>query len=251
MKREQGFSLAELLVALAITALLVVLLANVVSATLTAWQQGRTRLDTFSNARQVISRLGDEISAAVAAKGRIEFVENSPALATAPAPTPQPQRAENVFFVAPYPNAGAGDLCVVAYRHNPVEYRLERAFLDSAAAWAVGTSRYTVAGSAGALAWRTVATGVVEFEIRAYSQQNLDAGDEPPSANLKASWNSAAATDPMMDGKTPRRIVLRFRVVDDRTATRLASLPAGSAPYEGALRAGAREFFADFSLPSP
>ena len=46
MRRSSAFTLAELLVALAITVLLVLLLTSVVAATLGAWNQGRNRLDT-------------------------------------------------------------------------------------------------------------------------------------------------------------------------------------------------------------
>jgi uncharacterized protein (TIGR02599 family) len=93
MKKRAAFTLVELLVALAITSLLVVLLANVVSATLNAWQQGRNRLDTFSNARQLIGRLADELGAAVATAGTIEFTENDPDLGPTTA-----EKSENVFL---------------------------------------------------------------------------------------------------------------------------------------------------------
>jgi len=43
--------------------------------------------------------------------------------------------------------------------------------------------------------------------------------------------------------------VLRLKVVDDRTLVRLATMTPGSGPYNDALTRGAREFFADFSLP--
>jgi prepilin-type N-terminal cleavage/methylation domain-containing protein len=158
MRRDQGFSLAELLIALAVTAILIVLLGNIVSATLTAWQQGRNRLDTFSNARQIIGRIADELSAAIALRDRIEFVENSGSLGGAP---PTPKTSETVFFVAPYPNSGSGDLCVVAYRHNAAERRLERAFKNSTEAWAPGAAtRYRAGGyssGSNALVWRPVA----------------------------------------------------------------------------------------------
>src|ERR1700674_192458 len=247
MKRTGAFTLAELLVALAITSILVLLLANLGSATLTAWQQGRNRLDTFSNARQVMSRIGDEISGAVAAKDRIEFVENVSELDSG-SNAPVPKTSENVFLVAPYPNSGAGDLCVIAYRHDTVNHRLERRFKDSASAWNVAVAqRYKVSGypDSTPTEWRTVAGGVMEFEIRCYSQADLDADKD-----ATASWSSRTIGNTTMEGKTPRRVVLRLKVVDDKSLVRLASMTPNTIPYDALLKRAVREFFADFSLPA-
>lgn len=243
MKKREGFTLVELLVALAITSILVVLLTSVVSAALSTWRQGRNRLDTFSNARQLIGRLQDEISAATAAKDRIEFVENNSSLSTTN-PT-----SENIFFVAPYPNSGSGDLCVIMYRHNTITHRLERRFKDSAGAWNVAPAdRYKVGKYPDTTPseWRVVADGVIEFEIRSYSQRDLDNNVAIPAA----SWNSAAPGNADMEGKTPRRVVLRLKVVDDRTLVRMAGMTAGSPAYNDVMTKAGREFFADFSLPS-
>jgi len=245
-KRPHAFTLVELLVALAITSILVVLLANVVSATLSAWQQGRNRLDTFSNARQLIGRIQDEITAAVASKDQVQFVENATELngtASATAKT-----SENVFFVAPYPNSGSGDLCVIAYRHDSTRHRLERRFKESSAAWNVpAAGRYKVGSypDPSPTEWRSVADGVMEFEIRSYSQDDLDKDRSPADA-----WNSAEVGNSAMEGKTPRRVVLRLKVVDDRTLVRVASMAPNSTAYNEALTRGARELFADFSLPA-
>ena len=144
MKRDRGFTLVELLISLAITSIPVVLLANVVSATMAAWQQARNRLDTYSSARRVIGRIQDEIRAALAAKDGMEFVENATELQGTTLPVAK--TPENIFFVSPYPNSGSGDLCVIAYRFGHERARLERAFMDSAAASAIGQgSRFKVA----------------------------------------------------------------------------------------------------------
>src|SRR5436190_656089 len=117
-KRARGFTLLEMLVAMAITTILVVLLVNVVSVALAIWEQGRNQIDTFANARQVLGRIADEISGAVAAPAarEVDFVENLSTIQGTTAPVPK--LSENVFFVAPYPNVMSGDLCVIAYRHN-------------------------------------------------------------------------------------------------------------------------------------
>jgi prepilin-type N-terminal cleavage/methylation domain-containing protein len=243
MKRNRAFTIVELLVALAITSLLVVLLVNVVTAALNVWQQGRNQIDTFANARQTLGRIADEIKGAVAAPNRIEFSENL--LALQGNGTTNAGTSENVFFVAPYPNSGAGDLCVIAYRHNGDTHELQRAFIDSQSAWSAGSSRYQSSGYAN-YTWRTIATGVLEFEIQSYSQQDLDtASPAPPS------WNSITGSpaEPTMLGNAPRRIVIRVKVVDDRTETKLVGLSAGNATYDRLITRAAREFTTDVVLP--
>lgn len=249
MRRSGAFTLVELLVALAITVVLVLALTSVVAATLGAWTQGRNRLDTYSNARQVLGRLGDELKGARAnpavSESQIQFVENA-TLGSVPAPTAL--TAENVFFVAPYPNLGAGDLCTVAYALDATTHQLKRAFRSSDQVWSDGAGkRYQVAGySYVAADWHVIATGVLQFELRCYSQNDLDTNTDPPAA----SWNSLS-TNIYMVGKAPRRVVIRLQVVDDRAVTRLTGLTVGSAPYNFIVQQSARQFTADVSLPPP
>jgi type II secretory pathway pseudopilin PulG len=238
MRPRAAFTLVELLLALTITAVLVVLLANVVSATLGAWQQGRTRLDTFANARQLIGRLTDEMKSAIASTSGIQFVENASELGGT---APVPRTSENIFFVAPYPNTGSGDLCVLAYRHNATGNALERRFKDSSSAWNVAAAdRYKVGSypDTTPTEWRRIAQGVTEFEVRSFSQEDLDGSLDPADT-----WNSSSA-NAVMAGKTPRRVVLRIKIVDDRTLARISTLPVD------AIQRAAREFYADFNLPS-
>ena len=242
-RRCLGFTLPELLVALAITSLLVLLLGNVVSAALSVWQQGRNRLDTFANARFVLGRIGDEIVGAIAQSGRVQFVEN---YSFTPGPAPTAGSAENVFFVAPYPNIKAGDLCVVAYALDTNSHQLQRAFKDSDQAWTVGaSSRYRATGYSNALEWRTIANGVLEFEIQSYSQEDMTSDPPSPPAT---SWDSESGIAEMA-GKTPRRVVIRLKVVDDKTAVALATLTPGPA-YDRLVQEKAREFWSEITLPS-
>jgi hypothetical protein len=239
-----GFTLVELLVATTVTAVLIVLLLSVVSSVLSIWNQGRNRLDTFATARNVLGRISDEITAAVAQQDRIEFLEN---VTFGGLSAPVALQSEDVFFVAPHPNFGAGDLCVIAYRLDTATRELKRAFQNSTEAWNVTpiAKRYKFASYAAGWNWRTVATGVLEFELRCYSQRDLDTNGAPAS-----SWNSQDTTNTAVYGKTPRRIVLRIKAVDDRTAVRLNLLTPGSTAYNQTVQQGAREFLADFSLPS-
>lgn len=249
MKRQNGFTLAELLVALAVTTLLVVLLVSVVSAALALWEQGRNQIDTFANARQVLGRITDEMQGAIAAPSPrpMEFSENLSSLKGTTDPVAK--KSENVFFVAPYPNATSGDLCVIAYRHNSDTWTLERGFIDSQMAWKGGTAtRYqSTVYTTTDWQWRIIARGVLEFEIQSYSQTDTDASSSPTPAD---SWNSMGV-DPVMLGNAPRRVVVRLRVVDDRTMTKLAGLNPGNATYDRLVQRAAREFEATALLPPP
>jgi prepilin-type N-terminal cleavage/methylation domain-containing protein len=249
--RARAFTLVEMLVALAITSLLVILLVNVVSATLTVWEQGRNQIDTFASARQVLGRIADEISGSTAAPSPrpVEFSENLTLIkgSTNPVAT----TSENVFFVTPYPNVMAGDLCVIAYRHNDDTRTLERGFIDSQNAWNGGAAtRYQSAGySAANWKWRTIANGVLEFEIQSYSQQDLDSNTSPsPAPTL--SWSSMSS-DPTMTGNTPRQVTIRIKVVDDRTLVKLTGLIPGNATYDRLVNRAARQFTASVLLPPP
>ena len=244
-RRRLGFTLLELLLAVAITSVLVLLLVSVVSATLSVWEQGRNQIDTFANARQVLGRIADEISGAVAAPApnQIEFSENLPSLqGTTP---PQSTTTENIFFVAPYPNSASGDLCVIAYWLNTSTHELQRAFVDSQNAW-TGAPKYQSSGYA-SLQWRIVATGVLEFEIRSHSQQDLD---QTPTSTPAASWNSTSGGSTMI-GNTPRQVVIRIKVVDDRTLAKIAGFSPGNAIYDRLVTRAAREFNASAMLRAP
>ena len=238
-RRAQAFTLVELLLGLAITSILVLVLVNVVSAALNVWEQGRNQIDTLANARQVLGRIADEIKGAIAspAPNQIEFSENVPAFGAFQEPT-----SENVFFVAPYPNTAAGDLCVIAYRHNAATHELQRAFVDSQTAWN-GAPKYQSSGYA-TLEWRSIAQGVLEFEIQSYSQSDLDAAASPPP--MPASWASTSAA-PML-GNTPREVVIRIKVIDEKALARIAGLAPGNAVYDRIVTRDAREFTATVML---
>jgi len=248
MRQTTAFTLVELLVALAITVVLVLLLASVVAATLGAWTQGRNRLDTSSKGRQTLGRLSDELKGATANSAlggsQIQFVENA-TLGAVPSPTPG--TAENAFFVAPYPNLGAGDLCTIAYSLDTGTHELKRAFRSSDQVWTdPAADRYQVAGyTYKSTDWHVISTGVIQFEVKCFSQNDLDHDLTPAH-----SWDSESI-DIFMAGKAPRRIVLRVQVLDDRAAAQLAGMAVGSTPYNLIVQRWAQEFTSDISLPPP
>jgi type II secretory pathway component PulJ len=247
VKKHSAFTLAELLVALALTSGLAVLLMTIVSGAMNVWQHGRNQIDTFSNARQTLNRMADELKGAIATAGQVEFSENLSALQGTTAPVPG--SSENIFFVAPYPNSGAGDLCVIAYRLNADTHELQRAFLKSDDAWNVATNRYRSAGYStnfsSASTWQTIARGVLQFEIKSYSQADLDANTTPVPT-----WNSEIAGTGM-SGNVPRRVLLRLQTIDDKSLVRLNAVPATGAAHDRIVAQSMREFTADLSLLPP
>ena len=250
MKSTRGFTIVELLVALAITTLLVVLLVNVVSATLSVWEQGRSDRHLCQCTANP-GRIADEIAGAIASPSprQVEFSED---LSTIQRNTvPIPTTSENIFFVAPYPNSNAGDLCVIAYRHNNDTHTLERGFIQSQIAWKNGapTKYQSSAYSSPDWQWRVVAEGVLEFEIQSYSQADLDASPAPSPTPTPTSSDSINGGAPMA-GNTPRRVTIRIKVVDDKTLPKLVGLSPGNATYDRLVTRAAREFTRDVVLPA-
>ena len=97
--------------------------------------------------------------------------------------------------------------------------------------------------------WRTVANGILEFEIQSYSQQDLDSSASPLPTPAD-SWNSVIGGSTML-GNTPRQVRLRIKVVDDRTLVKLNLVPVGSSTYNQLVAGSAREFVANVTLLPP
>ena len=178
--------------------------------------------------------------------GQIQFVENA-SLGAVPAPTAS--TTENVFFVAPYPNPGAGDLCVIAYALDSTTHQLRRAFKSSDTAFNASSSsaRYQISGyTFTASDWHVIANGVLQFELQCYSQTDLDNNQTPATT-----WDSTSTTNSAMTGKAPRQITIRLQVVDDRTATQLSAVPSGGTTYDAIVARSARQFSSTVSLSPP
>ena len=65
MSRIRAFTLIEMLVAMAVTALLLVILTSVGDSVVRAWQRGSAQAESYSTARGAISSLGREMESAV------------------------------------------------------------------------------------------------------------------------------------------------------------------------------------------
>ncbi len=65
MSRNRAFTLIELMVAMAVTSLLVVLLVSLTSSVSNAWQRGEAQTEVHANARGVLNLLGRELQGAL------------------------------------------------------------------------------------------------------------------------------------------------------------------------------------------
>jgi prepilin-type N-terminal cleavage/methylation domain-containing protein len=104
---DLGFTLLELLIAVAITAVIVVLLSRVFGATAAQWQAADQRIDAFRDARTALHVIARDL-------GRANVSANSGMLALKE-PGPADDYAQEAFAVTPTANSGNADLCAVGY----------------------------------------------------------------------------------------------------------------------------------------
>ncbi len=75
--QRSGFSLLELLVAMAVLSLILVLLFNAVTAVTNTWRRGMARIDNFSKARAVLGLLDRDVQSMVLRKDLAAFVDEA------------------------------------------------------------------------------------------------------------------------------------------------------------------------------
>jgi prepilin-type N-terminal cleavage/methylation domain-containing protein len=170
-----GFTLTELLIAMAILSALVLLLASLMGGISRAWVTGEQQVETFQDGRAIIEIMSRELSQALISP-KLQFVQN-PLL-----PSGANQRANSscVFWQAGLFSTNAGNLCEVGYflsedaQHN---FQLKRFFVpptdatnyqifatapsDTSAPWVtsfIGTSALNT----------VVSDGVVAFWVRCF-----------------------------------------------------------------------------------
>jgi type II secretory pathway pseudopilin PulG len=150
MPRERAFTLAELLIATGITAIIVVLLGTMLGSLLNTASRSNQRIDAFREARAALQMIERDFSNLVPTQWNIQ---------TSPVPTPPPSpitrpaayfALENIYTdpavgnqqiyglvsvkAAGSPTPSVGDVCAVGYycRWEGNRYTLRRFFRDSA-----------------------------------------------------------------------------------------------------------------------
>ena len=182
-RRIRAFTIVELLVAIAITLIIVTVLFQVFSAAARQWQTSDQRIDTFRDARAALQIMARDL-----ARADINGDPNMLALqSTQPATPPY---ATEAYAITPTPNSGKSELCVVGYYtlfdNTTKSFSLKRLFKDSdatftglATASPDFTSLYTKTA-----ADETVAAYVWDLQFRA----GLAADPVDPAANPSSTW---------------------------------------------------------------
>ncbi|PTY01608.1 hypothetical protein DB346_12780 [Verrucomicrobia bacterium LW23] len=128
--QTHAFSMVELLVALAVFAVLMVFLAQVITSAQMAWLMGDQKVEVYQSGRAALELFSRELSGAVASD-KIQFVQTPnlagkvPDLAT---------NAPSLFWMAPGKSTEASNLCGIGYylTRNPAKrsYQLNRFYVS-------------------------------------------------------------------------------------------------------------------------
>lgn len=125
--RRDSFTLAELLVAVTITALIVTLLGRVLVSTTAVWQLAGQRIDAFRDARAALQLMTNDFSRAhINGDAQMLNLSNYSA---------DKSYAMEAYAVTPSKNGGKSDLCTVGYYLDwdgaTKTYSLRRFFKES------------------------------------------------------------------------------------------------------------------------
>ena len=133
-----------MLIAIAVTLILVGILFRVFAAAASQWQAADQRIDTFRDARAALQIMTRDLS-------RADINGNAQMLTLSDIYTvPTPPFAKEAYAITPIPNTGKSDLCTVgyycAYDNTTKAYSLKRLFKGSDATYtslATATPNFT------------------------------------------------------------------------------------------------------------
>ena len=208
LRDEGGFTLLELMTALAITSMIVVMLFAAFNQASRAWTTAENRVETFTDARAVLDLMARELSQAVATPNITFHGDN-----------------QAVYFVAPVNSnpANHADLCEVGYEYRtvtPYEWKIVRHLTEP-------TTLNIASG------------GFWDFYNNATWWQTFDPNAEASLAtnsilNIQFTYlnaNGTPITIPfggLTANTLPAAIVISLDAIDSRTATRLRLVPAAA-----------------------
>jgi type II secretory pathway pseudopilin PulG len=207
-----AFTLLELLVAIAVTVLIVVMLSGVFTAAGKQWQSADQKIDSFRDARAALQIIDRDLGRAhVTGDAQMLTLSNLDGSGSF---------AKEAFAVTPIPNSGKSDLCVVGFYcvwdAASKTYSLKRLFRDSDT---VVTSLAKKPADFGALFTKTAAN---EEELASCAWDlrfvpGTEYATEAPTANPSTKW---------------RWIEVRFKSMSAAAARRIRNMTFSAATWE-------------------
>ena len=246
MPRERAFTLAELMIATGITAIIVVMLGTMLGSLLNTASRANQRIDAFRDARAALQMIGRDFSNLVPTQWNIQ---------TSPVPTPTPgpitrpaayfaleniytdpavgnQQIYGLVAVKPAgsPTSSLGDVCAVGYycRWEGNRYTLRRFFRDSAhtfgvlqnaASYAADSDLYDL--NAADARYDVIAAYVWNFKVAIYDA----------SGNLQTTYPyicDQSATTPTL---LPVAIEISFNAMSPQAARTVMSVSSSPADW--------------------
>ena len=210
--RDVGaFTLMELLIAISITALIVVLLSQVFTAAAGQWQAADQRIDSFRDARAALQVMTRDLGLAnLSGDAQMLTLSNYDSSGT---------YAKEAFAISPIANSGKSDLCAVGYYlawdAKVRAYRLKRLFNDSdatAATLANASPDFTALFTKNAAKEEDVATYAWDLRFAPGTLANVEA----PNANPSTKW---------------QWLEVRFKAMSAAAARKLSVMNIGEATW--------------------
>lgn len=277
--KQKGFTLTEVLTAIAILAFITVMLASAFNQTSKAWLQSENRVETFQSARAALDFMAKELTQAIVISTNVQFLANFDSLA----------------FIAPVSDNSndRADLMEVVYR---LSWKTSSGtdpsgiFVDNANDWPKKLVRRTSAfATSGLGCWDYGSNSACPNPWDFYGYQNWP---ETSQTNRTAIlirnvmslrfkfrdimgnefdyWNSSGKSGPWggelpqpiggcavpgqppctyMTNAAPAGVMITIGVIDDRTVTRLKQFGYGTATWNNLAAEATRYFTTYVSIP--
>lgn len=255
-----GFTLLELMVAMAVLTLLIVMLMGLVDSATKLWRQNETRVDAYREARAALNVISDELRSMVASTNPHYFSTNPIGLSGQ-----VDSSADSLFFLtllppSAQPSGSKSSICAVGYfrqwdKQNvnyggvsakdptPVGYHLFRTFYSSDLTFSNLSQNQpplkdlAVPTTQGQPAPEILARNICSFELNYFTTNGASV------AAKYTNWSPAA-------GVSPQMIEVRIVAIPDELAKRLNGNQSAWTTNSPQVKPQMRTFVSRIQLPT-
>ena len=252
--RRRGFTLLELLVAMAVLSMLVVTLFGMVDAATKLWQDNENRVDAYREARAALNTITDDLKGMFSASNQLYISTNFVGS------TPGNAQGDRLFFLSSLaasaqPNGtGRSDICAVGYFRRFTKQNLGLSGVSAQDPTKEGYHLYRALAGSGATftnlsqnlsPFTDLATGVGP-EILARNVCDLQfVYFQTNAAGKLEKWNPAASKP------FPDMIEVRLSSISDETAKRLGGDRDSWNTNNNLVARSIRTFVSRVQIPRP